>query len=482
MGSAARVTVRSPLECDDGYSGGNVRVTPTSKTGSVSEWSFGDEAHYDAGMLSRTPSRRTGFTLVEIMVVAAIVGILAAAGGVGIAESVRKGQARDDAEAISNGIRMLRSQAARKGLAAAMQVTNAGSTVQFAVVSPTTGCTDFIANPLTASDVSTVRLQQSTARLAQNGAADAVCFSQQNFFPTQPGIGVPVALNIALDDKVTSEPLLALDVAQVGTIHVDGETFFEGRAVTAVRIPSGADQTSADAVLPTTAPQVAPEQNAAPSEPAMTSLDPAAVPPPAPPADTSPPPLGSTAIAPDPIMPLAPLPVEPPPVVAAPPPDPPPSGGGGGGGGGGCFVAGTPVLTVTGLRPIESIAVGDVVWSRDGGIGGEGFQPVVHTFIHEGHPVLNVHLLGDDAAEVITATAEHPWYVQSVGWVGTSELLVGDVIATANGGSVVVEAIDATEVVTTVYNFEVEGTHTYFVGTLNALVHNLKQAMEMALQ
>ena len=42
-----------------------------------------------------------------------------------------------------------------------------------------------------------------------------------------------------------------------------------------------------------------------------------------------------------------------------------------------CFVAGTPVSTLTGLRPIESLKLGDVVLSQDTETGVLGFQPVL---------------------------------------------------------------------------------------------------------
>ena len=267
--------------------GADVSVGRTRLRQICHEWCVRDEGHCTIGMRARTFARRLsfekrsavrltpkqrsdgrfGFTIVEVMVVVAIIGVLAAAGGASIADTVRSGQAQDDAAIIANNIRLLRSQAMRQGLAAAMSVTNSGSTVQFAVVNPNNGCTDFVANPASATDLTTVHLSQSTA--------------------------------------------------------------------------------------PTPASSVAP-----------------------------------------------PAPVEEPPVIPAPT--------SGGGGGGGCFVAGTPVLTVAGLRPIESITVGDVVWSRDSMTEHEGFQPVAHTFVHEGHAVLDVHLLDDDVAEVISATAEHP--------------------------------------------------------------------------
>jgi hypothetical protein len=66
------------------------------------------------------------------------------------------------------------------------------------------------------------------------------------------------------------------------------------------------------------------------------------------------------------------------------------------------------------------------------------------------------------------------------GWVLSGNLRRGDILATTSGQRLVVvdAAARATE---TVYNFEVRGTHSYFVGETNAWVHNVSQRKSLPL-
>lgn len=42
-----------------------------------------------------------------------------------------------------------------------------------------------------------------------------------------------------------------------------------------------------------------------------------------------------------------------------------------------CFVAGTKVLTIKGLKNIEELQVGDVVWSKDEFTQEEAWKPIL---------------------------------------------------------------------------------------------------------
>ena len=76
--------------------------------------------------------------------------------------------------------------------------------------------------------------------------------------------------------------------------------------------------------------------------------------------------------------------------------------------------------------------------------------------------------------ETIDSTPEHPFYVEGLGWVEASSLHAGMTIWFANGIKGTVEDIsnEGLEEPVTVYNFKVEGFHTYFVGESGVLVHN----------
>ena len=78
-------------------------------------------------------------------------------------------------------------------------------------------------------------------------------------------------------------------------------------------------------------------------------------------------------------------------------------------------------------------------------------------------------------------TPEHPFYVVKNGWVKASYLRAGDILLLQSGEYVIVELVqhEILELPLTVYNFEVEDFHTYYVGNIGILVHNeciLKEA------
>ena len=77
----------------------------------------------------------------------------------------------------------------------------------------------------------------------------------------------------------------------------------------------------------------------------------------------------------------------------------------------------------------------------------------------------------------MTATPEHPFYVPGQGMTALGKLGIGTLVVTRAGPSVVVHSLvrqhSAAGIL--VYNLEVEGDHTYFVGTANGgeWVHNV---------
>jgi hypothetical protein len=67
--------------------------------------------------------------------------------------------------------------------------------------------------------------------------------------------------------------------------------------------------------------------------------------------------------------------------------------------------------------------------------------------------------------ETIRTTDEHPFYVEGQGWTGAGELAVGATLDQPDGSDAVVigSAYESYPEGVVVYNFEVEGDHTYFV-------------------
>ena len=136
-----------------------------------------------------------------------------------------------------------------------------------------------------------------------------------------------------------------------------------------------------------------------------------------------------------------------------------------------CFIAGTVVLSSAGFVAIETIRAGDKVWAENPETGQKELKEVVQTFVNETEHLVHVFVNGE---EVIT-TPEHPFYSPVKGWTAACELRAGDILVSVNGEYVVVEKIqnEILETPITVYNFEVEDFHTYYVGKGALLVHNI---------
>jgi RHS repeat-associated protein len=134
-----------------------------------------------------------------------------------------------------------------------------------------------------------------------------------------------------------------------------------------------------------------------------------------------------------------------------------------------CFVAGTQIQTIDGTKNIEDIHVGDWVLSDDPNtVGDIEYKQVLQTFAKTTTTTIDIYIDG----EKITTTEEHPFWVPGVGWVAAKDLNVGTHLQTKNESWLDIDKIESHTLPTSVYNFEVEGFHTYFVSNLNLLVHN----------
>ena len=179
-----------------------------------------------------------------------------------------------------------------------------------------------------------------------------------------------------------------------------------------------------------------------------------------------------------------------------------------------CFVAGTPVWTETGMRPIESLRVGDKVITRTDA-GKFVLKTVAHCFkntpkgsvvrvkAHSHYGPIETWKTSKDGTldmceqyEEIVCTENHPFSVQGypsglgvdVSWASPSQWLGGKAQAVSFGavlGYLQTSSDSAPTHLTCltlegegvapdgfVYNLEVEDTHTYFVGHGGHLVHN----------
>ena len=134
-----------------------------------------------------------------------------------------------------------------------------------------------------------------------------------------------------------------------------------------------------------------------------------------------------------------------------------------------CFIAGTEIITREGTKNIEDIQVGDWVLADDPNTVGEiEYKQVLQTFARSATATIDLYIDG----EKITTTEEHPFWVPGVGWVAAKDLNVGTYLQTKTESWLDIDKIESHTSPTNVYNFEVEGFHTYFVSDLGFLVHN----------
>ena len=137
-----------------------------------------------------------------------------------------------------------------------------------------------------------------------------------------------------------------------------------------------------------------------------------------------------------------------------------------------CFVAGTLVMTAAGVLAIERIKAGDVVLSAHQETFEVGHRKVLETYVREVDRLVHLVVNG----ETIITTFDHPFYVKDQGFMPATNLWIGAELIDKNGNILHVEEIyheyleDET---CTVYNFQVEDYHTYFVSEQCIWVHNV---------
>jgi hypothetical protein len=131
-----------------------------------------------------------------------------------------------------------------------------------------------------------------------------------------------------------------------------------------------------------------------------------------------------------------------------------------------CFAAGTLVWTQDGKRPIEQLQYGDQVLTRNTASGVLGFQPVVTSY----HNPPNATFRIDLGQETIVATGIHRFWKAGVGWVMARELKPGDQLRTVSGSLSVTSV--KTETIQPVFNLELAGGDSFFVGTKGVLAHD----------
>jgi hypothetical protein len=132
-----------------------------------------------------------------------------------------------------------------------------------------------------------------------------------------------------------------------------------------------------------------------------------------------------------------------------------------------CFGAGTPVRTLDGVRPIESLRAGDLVLTQNPDSGELAYQAIVAVY----HNPLNAtHCITLDDGSSVVATGIHRLWKTGKGWTMVRELKPGDVLRTL-GSVASVKSVEA-EKTQPVYNLQVADGESYFVGSTGVLAHD----------
>ncbi|MDY6792122.1 MAG: Ig-like domain-containing protein [Thermodesulfobacteriota bacterium] len=138
-----------------------------------------------------------------------------------------------------------------------------------------------------------------------------------------------------------------------------------------------------------------------------------------------------------------------------------------------CFIEGTLVKTANGLIPIEKIAKGDHVFSHFENKKDTILRKVSRTFVTRNQTVINLKFNDENSIlETIGTTVEHPFWIKNRGWVTAEKLKIGDKAYSVDGKWIKLAESKRLAEKQTVYNIEVEDSHTYFVGKSGLLVHN----------
>ncbi|HUG67606.1 MAG TPA: polymorphic toxin-type HINT domain-containing protein [Pirellulaceae bacterium] len=132
-----------------------------------------------------------------------------------------------------------------------------------------------------------------------------------------------------------------------------------------------------------------------------------------------------------------------------------------------CFAAGTAVWTGSGMMPIETVRVGDVVLSQDIETGELAYKPVLRTTIRPMEHLIKIQV----GNETFETSGGHLFWVSGQGWSKARELESGHSLHAIEGAVPVTAVESGTEAQT--YNLVVADFSTYVVGASKLLSHDV---------
>ncbi|WP_422928141.1 polymorphic toxin-type HINT domain-containing protein [Singulisphaera sp. PoT] len=131
-----------------------------------------------------------------------------------------------------------------------------------------------------------------------------------------------------------------------------------------------------------------------------------------------------------------------------------------------CFGAGTPVRTLTGIKAIESLEIGDRVLTQDIKTGELRYKPIL--LVHRNPPSATFAV--EVGGETIVSSHFHRFWKAGQGWVMARDLKQGDTLRTLEGLAQVDSIVPGS--VQPVFNLDVADDADFFVGKQGALVHD----------
>ncbi len=134
-----------------------------------------------------------------------------------------------------------------------------------------------------------------------------------------------------------------------------------------------------------------------------------------------------------------------------------------------CVPPGTPVLTPTGCRPIETLEPGDFVLAADPA-GDDEPAPALVLGATSGWTDWLVEIITDRGR--LAATRSHRIWTRERGWIPARLIVPGMHLRTVEEDAVAVRAATLIVGESATCNLEVERDHTYFAGFASVLVHN----------
>ncbi|EON91942.1 Rhs family protein [Marinobacter lipolyticus SM19] len=134
------------------------------------------------------------------------------------------------------------------------------------------------------------------------------------------------------------------------------------------------------------------------------------------------------------------------------------------------FTAETPVHTESGIKSIEDVAIGDLVWATDPETGEAVLKPV--TYLIQGEREYELYLIEFASGEKITATADHPFFSNGE-WINAKNLEEGVGVSSLSGDDFeIVISVEKELRKQKVFNITVDEVNTFHVGEAGYLVHN----------